>query len=221
MKLTKLKILFPFAALVTLFTACQKEVDFQDLNNPGSGGTGGGNTNIVLIGNWNFVGLAAKTNVAITVTEAGEELKAVALSDYASTSASGSLAVTADQFKFIQIGHTVNGTVTSEGYLNGILFSSETQPFNEVVDPSDEILDYVRNSNDSITFTNGMAAMLPDPGTGGVSPVPSGPIGAKLSMSGDTLSVKIKTALSQSSNQGGIPAQVVAKIESVMRFKRQ
>ena len=40
MKLTKLKILFPFAALVTLFTACQKEVDFQDLNNPGSGGPG-------------------------------------------------------------------------------------------------------------------------------------------------------------------------------------
>ena len=217
MKLTKLKILFLVAAVPALFTACQKEVDFQDLNNPGSGGS---NSDIVLVGGWNFVGLSAKTNVGITVSQAGEELKAVALSDYATTSASGSLNVTTTQFKFMQIGHTVDGTVTSESYLNGILFDSQTQPFHEVTEPSDETLDYVRNSNDSITFTNGIA-MLPDPGAGGVSPVPTGPIGGKLSMSGDTLSIKIKTALSQSSNQGGIPALVEVKLESVMRFKRQ
>lgn len=218
MKLTKLKILVAGASVAMLLTSCQKEVDFQDLNNSGPGGS---NSDIVLVGNWNFVGLSAKTNVGITVSQAGEELKGVALSDYATTSASGSLNVTATQFKFIQIGHTVDGSVTSETYLNGILFDSQTDPFHEVTDPSDETLDYVRNSNDSITFTNGIA-LLPDPGAGGgVSPVPTGPIGGKLSMSGDTLSVKIKTALSQTSNQGGIPAMIDVKLESVMRFKRQ
>ncbi len=213
MKLTKLKIAFGIVALVAGLAACQKEVDFQDLNGSGPGGGG----TIDLIGNWNFVGLTAKLKATIIASQAGQELKAVVLNDYATTTATGTLTVTADQFKFIQLGHTVTGTLYYQTFLNGLLIDNQTEPINEVTDPSDDILDYVRNSNDSITFTNGFTT-LPDPSG---TPAPTGPIGAKLSMSSDTLSVKIKTTLSQDASQGGVPAQVNFDIESTMRFKRQ
>ncbi len=220
----KLRILLWVAVAASLFTACQKEVDFQDLNNPGGNpGGAGGNTDIVLTGNWNFISLGAKVSATIIASQAGQELKAVVLNDYATIPATvaGSLTVTSDQFKFIGIGHTVSGTLTSQTYLSGILIDNSTQPIEEETPPSDETLDYVRYSNDSVTFTNGMA-MLPDPtGTGGVTPTPTGPLGGKLSLSGDTLSLLVKYDLSQDTNQGGIPAQMVFKAESIMRFKRQ
>ncbi len=216
MKLTKLKKAFAIVAIALGLAACQKEVDFQDLNGPDPGGANG---TINLTGNWNFVGLSAKLKATITASQAGQELKAIVINDYVTdpATATGTLSVTTDQFKFIQIGHTVIGTLTSQTFLNGLLIDNQTEPINEVTDPSDEILDYVRNSNDSITFTNGFTT-LPDPSG---TPAPTGPIGAKLSMSGDTLSVKIKTTLSQDASQGGVPAQIDFGIESTMRFKRQ
>jgi hypothetical protein len=217
MKLKKLKIIFGLVALAIGLVACQKEVDFQDLNGPGPGG--GGGATIDLLGNWNFVGLSAKLKATITASQAGQELKEIVLNEYATDppTATGTLSVTTDQFKFFQIGHTVIGTLTAQTFLNGLLIDNQAEPINEVTDPADEIFDYVRNSNDSVTFTNGFTS-LPDPSG---TPPPAGPIGAKLSMSSDTLSVKIKTNLSQNGSQGGIPVQVAFDIESTMRFKRQ
>ena len=137
-----------------LLTACQKEVDLQDL---GGSGTGTGTNNAVITGNWNFAGLSAKTNVAISVSQAGHDVKAVTTSEYSSQNNIGTLTITNNQFIFVGIGHTVNGAANVKAYLNGILFDNTDEPFDEITPPADNTLDYVRNNNDSLSFTNAVA----------------------------------------------------------------
>lgn len=215
MKLTKLKILLPFAALVTLFTACQKEVDFQDLGGPGAGP---GNTGVIT-GDYNFIDLWSKQNNTVTTVESGMELKAVALSEYTSENNTGSLKVTDNKFLFTGVGHTVRGTATLLGYIDGVLFEQSTEPFEHVTPPADQAYDYIRNNTDSITFINGFAT-LPD-ASGGTSPVPAGPIGARISLSNDTLTLVTKFDFSFTQNQAGIPVVLDVKAEGIMRFKKK
>lgn len=214
MKLKTIKILFLACGIGTLLTACQKEVDFQDLGGPGTG-----NNNTVITGNWNFTGLNAKTNTAITVAQAGQEVKAVTTSDYSSTNNTGTLTVTNNQFIFTGIGHTVNSVANVKTYLNGILFDNTDEPFDAITPPTDNTLDYVRNSNDSLTFTNGFA-IVPDP-SGGTTSVPAGPMGGRINVVGDILTLTIKSVVDTTFTQGGIPAVFDARLEGIMKFKHQ
>jgi len=199
-----------------IFTACQKEIEFQDLNDPGGGNTGG--VNGELVDDWNFIGLRAITNTAVTVTDAGQEVKAVAFSDYVTENNVGTLKVTDNQFIFSGIGHTVNDEVNIKLYLNGLLLDDADSAFNYTTPPSDNTIDYVRNSNDALTFTNAIFT-LPDPAGGGSAP--AGPMGARISISGDTLYVTVKNSLDTTISQGGAPANLNAQYESTMRFTRQ
>src|SRR5690349_13254926 len=73
--------------LTIVFTACQKEVDSVTSNNSsGNGGTSGGtgstNSTSNIEGDFDFVGMSAHTESAITVSAQGSEVKAVTTSDY-------------------------------------------------------------------------------------------------------------------------------------------
>src|SRR5688572_17136378 len=98
MKLKLLSKLLIISGLCLFVSACQKEVEFQDLNGPGGGNNGG--TNGELVDDWNFIGLSAKTNTTVAVTESGQEVEAVAFSDYDTQNNTGTLKVTANQFIF-------------------------------------------------------------------------------------------------------------------------
>ena len=74
---------------VSLLSACQKEADFQDSNNPSNGNNG------ELIDDWNFVNLGGIVNTTVSFTESGLAVKAVAFSDYVSQNNTGTLEVTA------------------------------------------------------------------------------------------------------------------------------
>ena len=214
MKLKHLKGLLLVGSVSTILIACQKEVNFQDL-----AGSGTGTNNTVITGNWEFVGLSAKTNVAINVSQAGQGVKAVTTSDYSSTDNTGTLTVTNNQFIFVGIGHKVNSVANVKTYLNGILFDNTDEPFDVVTPAADNTLDYVRNNNDSLTFTNAVA-VLPDP-SGGVAPIPAGPMGARINLKADTLTLVTKYAVSNTITQGGVPVVIDAKMEGIMKFKKQ
>jgi hypothetical protein len=216
MKTKNVKMLLLICGLGLFLAACQKEVDFQDLDDQGGGNNGG--VNGELVDDWNFIGLNAKTNTSVTVSEAGQQVKAVAFSDYVSENNVGTLKVTINQFIFAGIGHTINDEVNIKLYLNGFLVDNSDSAFNYTTPPSDNTIDYVRNSNDSITFTNAIMT-LPDPAGGGSAP--AGPMGARISISGDTLYVTVKNSLDTTISQGGSPANLSAQYESTMRFTRQ
>ena len=201
----------------SLLGACQKEADFQeDSNNPGNGNNGG--TNGQLTGDWNFVNQGGLINTSATFSESGQQVKVVAFSDYVSTNNTGTLKVTANQFVFSGIGYTVNDEVNIKMYLNGFLLSNADSAFDYVTPPINDTIDYVRNSDDSLTFSSSIFTN-PDPVGGGMTP--TGPIGARFNISGDTLSVTIKNSLDTTITQAGSPANLNAQYESTMRFTRQ
>ena len=199
-----------------LLAACQKEVDNQDLDGPGGGNNGG--VNGELVDDWNFIGLGAKVNTAVTASESGQQVKIAAFTDYDTENNVGTLKVTTNQFIFTGIGHTVSDEVNIKLYLNGFLVNSSDSAFNYTTPPSDNTIDYVRNSNDSVTFSNAILT-LPDPAGGGSAP--AGPMGARISISHDTLYVTVKNSLDTTITQAGSPANLKAQYESTMRFTRQ
>src|SRR6185295_2310543 len=111
-----------------LLSACQKEVDLQNEGEQGPGS--GSNNNVDITGNWKFVGLSADTRVDITVSQAGQNLKAITTSSYSSANNTGTLTVTSNQFIYAGISATVEGEQNVKTYLNGILFDDQTMPYN-------------------------------------------------------------------------------------------
>ena len=216
MKLKYLSRPLLISALILFITACQKEIDFQDSDNPSGGNNGG--TNEELIDDWNFIGLNAITNTEVSVSESGQQVKAVAFSDYGTQNNTGTLKVTANQFIFSGVGHTVSDEVNIKLYLNGFLIDDADSAFNYTTPPTNTTIDYVRNSDDSLTFSNAIFT-LPDPAGGGSAP--TGPMGAKIRIANDTLSLTIKNTLDTTISQAGSPANLKAQYESTMRFTRQ
>jgi hypothetical protein len=193
----------------SLLSACQKEADFQDSNNPSNG---------KLIDDWNFVNLGGIVNTTVSFTESGLPVKAVAFSDYVSQNNTGTLEVTASQFIFSGMGHTINDEVNIKFYLGGFLVDEADSAFNVTTAPTNSTIDYVRYSDDSLTFSNAIFR-IPGPAGGGTSP--TGPMGAKIRIANDTLSLTIKNTLDTTINQAGSPASLKAQYETVLRFARQ
>jgi len=212
MRMMKTKLLLVIAVVGILFTSCQKEVSLQD-----DGGISTPNNSI--LGKWIFLGLNAKTNSSVSFTESGMALKSVALSDYDTKDNTGTLEVTAENFFFKGIGHTVNDEADVKTYVNGALVDQSIEPFDVTTPPADETYPYVRNNNDSLTFTDARA-MLPDI-SGGTTPTPAGPIGARISILSDTLVLVVKSSLNNTVVQAGVPTTFTADFISTMKFKRQ
>jgi hypothetical protein len=221
MKIISTRALVSFLISGVVFSSCQKEVSLQDFNNgstPG-GGNGGGSNNINIIGDWNFLGTSAETYVALSMTEAGQTLKSITTSDYVTENYGGTLTVTDKQFLFKGITHSVDDTAHSETYINGALIDETDEPFEGVYPPTDQTLDYVRNTNDSITFTN-TPVFMPDP-SGSTTPVTVEPMGAKISLSNDTLRVITNYKAIKTTTQQGIPGTFDIRLKGVMKFKKR
>lgn len=212
MKLQNVKQFFLLLIAGVSLVACQKEVDYAGSN----GGSGNGPD---IKGEWTFTGAHANTYAAITITEGTETLKSITTSDYDTQENTGSLTITDNQFIFTGIGNKVSDIANSVTYYNGVLFDESEMPFEAVTPPTDNTSPYVRNTKDSVTLTTSVG-MLPDP-SGGLTAAPPGPLGVKISISGDVLTLIIKTSSSSSITQAGIPALFDVKLESTMKFKRK
>jgi hypothetical protein len=214
MKLSATPRLLLIFSIVLFLASCQKEISFDNgiINNPGGGGAGG-NTSIT--GNWDFIGMSAHTKSTVTATVAGEELKTVTVSDYVTKNNGGTVNITSNQFISTGFSYSIDTIMNVKTYLSGILFDDSDVPFVTSVPASASTSSYVRNSADSITVT----------GSFGGSPNPSGnaatgPVGLKLSWSGDTLIMKLASTYTQTITQGGIPAVFVGSVNGVTKLKR-
>jgi uncharacterized protein YdeI (BOF family) len=200
--------------LVIALSACQKEVDSVTSNN--SNGTGGGtNSTSNIEGDYDFVGMSAHTESAITVSAQGSEVKAVTVSDYVTKDNTGTVKITANQLISTNLGYTVDTTVNVKTYLDNVLFDDSDVPYTGSAPASSDTSPYVRNSSDSITVT-GFVGIPSDPsGT-----IPTGPAGLKLAWSGDTLLMKVNTSFTQSVTQSGVPGTMVASVNGTFKLKK-
>jgi hypothetical protein len=214
MKMIKAKTLFLTCATMGFLVSCQKEVSLQDMGGQGN------NNNTNITGDWNFIGSNAKTYVGLSFSESGQEFKSITVSDYNTENNVGTLKVTDKQFIFQGISHTVSDEANSKTYINGILVNEINEPFNATYPVTNQTMDYVRNNNDSLTFTNAFA-LLPDPSGSGTTPVPAGPIGGKISLVSDILTVITYYAAKETITQAGVPATFEVKMEGTMKFKRK
>lgn len=200
-----------------ILTSCQKEISFDSPINGGTGsgsGSGSGNTNNI-IGDYDFVGMVAHTISTVTATQAGQELKAVTVSDYASKNNSGTIKITSTQMISTSVAYTIDTIMNAKTYVNGVLLDDQDFPFQVNSPATSSTSSYVRNSADSITMTG--AVGLPDPSGN----TPTGPIGAKLSWHGDTLFMHVHTTINQTITQGGVPATLVGTVDGISKLKKR
>jgi len=211
---TKLLLL---SSLIIVFTSCQKEVDFQTRNSSGgTGGTGGtGNTNDI-VGDYDFVGMIAHTQSTVTVNAQGQQLKAITISDYVTKSNIGTVKITSNQFITTGLGYSIDTVMNVKTYIDNVLFDDSDVPFVASVPSSSSTSPYVRISADSITVT-GALGVSPDPSGN----TPTGPVGVKLSWSGDTLLLKVNSSFTQSITQGGMPGIITGSVNGITRLKKR
>ncbi|HLG38434.1 MAG TPA: hypothetical protein VI461_02160 [Chitinophagaceae bacterium] len=207
-------------SLIIVFVSCQKEASFENGGGPGGpgggGGTGGGGNTSNIVGDYDFVGIVAHTKSTVTVNAAGQELKTITISDYASESNSGTVKITSNQFIGTDLAYSIDTTMNAKTYVDNVLLDDSDFPFVFSVPPTSSTSSYVRVSSDSITVT-GTIGTAPDPsGT-----PPTGPIGVKLSWSGDTLLMKMSATVTQTIDQGGVPATVVGSVIGTTKLKKR
>ena len=216
MKRNAIKPILLICAIAAFLSSCQKEVSLQNQTGQQPGGT----NNTTITGDWNFIGSNAKTYVALSLSESGQDFKTVTTSDYTTENNVGTLKVTDKQFMFKGISHTVNDVANSKTYINGLLIDDRDEPFIATYPVTDQTMDYVRNNNDSLTFTNAFA-LMPDPSGGAGTPVPAGPVGARISLKSDTLTVITYYTAKETITQQGVPMTFEIKMEGTMKFKKQ
>lgn len=207
-----------FSALVILFTACQKEVDFPPGQNPNNPNNPGNPSNQSIIGNYDFVGLTAHTIATTTANDGGDQMRTVTVSHYTSKNNTGTYTINATQFISDNIAYSVDTTMNSKVYINGILTDDFDLPFQVTMPPTSNSVTYIKNGSDSITVTGPVG-----PVTGGPSGTlpPTGSLGYKYSWSGDTLILKTAASFTQNVNQGGVQATVSQSATVTARLKKK
>jgi len=202
-------------ALILSVVSCQKEVDLQPGVGSGTGSAGGGNTSSI-IGDYDFVGEAAHTVSTVTVSDQGQQLKGVTVSDYVTKNNVGTAKITSSEIIATGIGYSIDTMMNVKTYLDNVLFDDSDFPYMVTIPPTSSTSPYVRVTADSITVTTAFG-VSPDPS----GAAPSGPVGVKLSWSGDTLLMKINSTFSQNVTQNGVPGVVTGTVIGVTKLKKR
>jgi hypothetical protein len=217
MKKTRLLWLIP--VITALFVSCQKEVNLQNDNNQGgTGGTGGtGNNNKDIVGDYSFVGVDGDTKTTITVGTPLGSSKTITTASYKSTNNSGTIKITANKLIYTDVAYSINTTEHVQLFLGSVSLGDQDLPFQEDSPASSGEETYVKNNNDSLTFSN--AIFVAD--NPFQTNVPPAPMGARISWKGDTLLLSIKQTFAGSISQQGTPADFTGSVVGVMKMKKK
>lgn len=138
------------------------------------------------------------------------------VSDYVTRSNVGTAKITFNQFIGTGIGYSIDTTVNVSTYINNVLTEQLNVLFVATIPPTNSISPYIQITADSITVT-GDFGVLPDPS----GYVPTGPIGLKLSWSGDTLFLKVNSTFTQTVTQNGVPGVLTGTTVGVTKLRKR
>lgn len=201
------------ACILLLFFSCQKEVNLQD-ENPEPAPP---DNDKKIVGTWNFSGISGDVDATITFTLGSDELKTINRGGFVSSSNAGTIEITDSQFIANGVTYTIDTVMTMETYLNGTRTDSAASDFDYVFPPSNTTSNYTDNGNDSLTVDNNF--VLPtDPTGGGNAPER---VGLKVDWAGDTLLLRLSSPYGGSTNQGGIPGVIDARLNGVMKLTKR
>jgi hypothetical protein len=213
MKLNDPNTLFIIIVMSTLFTACQKEVDFQDItNNPPPGG---GTTNNSIIGTWNFVGMVASTSSSVVAGTGPAEEKAISSYGFISQNNVGTVTINATTVTSAGVGYSIDTVVTTEFYLGGVLIDTFHTDFAFDMPLSSAVAPYTAVGSDSIYFSSGFLTLGPSAGV-----TPTTAAGSKISWSGDTLLLKTVIVENRTESVNGVAATIANNISQVVKLKK-
>jgi hypothetical protein len=208
-KLRTIKFSLATLCFIVALSSCQKEINYAL---PNASPVPGNN----IIGDYDFVGLMAHTESTVTITDQGQTIKAVTLSDYVTKNNVGTVKITSNQFIGNGVGYSIDTSMNVTTYINNILTEQMNVPFVATVPPANTISPYIQITADSMTVTGDFGA-LPDPSGN----VPTGPIGLKLSWSGDTLFLKVNSTFTQAVTQNGVPGVSTVTAVGVTKLKKR
>lgn len=198
------KIIPVLAVLAIAITSCQKEESLE-ASRQGSD----------ISGNWLFVSMSAKTKNTIEYKDGPDAIKSITTSDYTTTSNKGTVVITGDKFISTGVGYNVSTNADAEMYENGVLIMSGSIPFNYTAPASNSQAPYIRVSADSIYFTSGGFV---DMGSGGV---PSTPVGAKIKLEQNKLTLTMSVQQTFTQDVLGILQKVSNEATVVTTLQRQ
>jgi hypothetical protein len=208
-RLRTIKLFLTTLSFTLALASCQKEINYALPNASAVPGNS-------IVGDYDFVGLSAHTESTVTVTEQGQTIKTVTVSDYVTKNNVGTAKITFNQLIGTGIGYSIDTTVNVKTYINNVLSEQMDISFVGTVPPTNTVSPYLQITADSLTVT-GDFGVLPDPS----GYVPTGPLGLKLRWSGDTLLLKENLTFTQSVTQNGVPGVMVGSVVGVTKLKKR
>lgn len=213
----KMRLLWVIPVMTAFMISCQKEVHLQDDNNPG--GTGGtGNNTKDIVGDYEFAGIAGTANTTVTVDDILGQSKTVSTDTYATTNNRGQVKITANKLTYTGFAYSISSSTHVKIYLGNFLVGEQDIPYAYDVPESAGENNYVKNSNDSLTFEKLLFVDSNPLQAGTLDPKP---MGARVSWKSDTLVLKIKTIISGTVNQSGTNAKYSSLFDGVMNLKKK
>jgi hypothetical protein len=213
----KMRLLWLIPVITAFLFSCQKEVHLQDDNNPGGNG-GTSNNNKEIIGDYEFAGMAGTANTTVTVDEVIGQSKTVSTDKYATTNNRGQVKITSNKLTYTGFAYSISSSTHVKLYLGSLLIGEQDIPYAYDIPESAGENNYVKNSNDSLTFEKLLFVDSNPLQAGTLDPKP---MGARISWKGDTLVLKINTIISGTVDQGGTVAKYSSVFDGVMNLKKK
>lgn len=186
--------------IVTAFVSCSKESSGPSTNN--------------ITGTWTFVSMDVNTSTIQEYNDGSGTNRSVSSSNYTTENNTGTVVIDASTMSSNNLSYSVNTTMKSDLYYNGVLQTSNTIPFTFTAPVSSGSSTYRTINADSVYFESG-SIFMNDASQQTI------PTGARLNMEGNTL--YMTTSIAQTSTEVifGISMKTDINITTRVKLQRQ
>ena len=207
------------------FTACQKESSFELGSGNGNGngngggtgsGSGSGGSGSDIIGNYTFIELEAKTKSTSVANQMGAVTKGVSFCEYTTFDNKGTVTITNDKFIIKGMEYSIETTQKADMYINDTYITSYTTDVSYTMPPTSSESSYKRINADSLYFSAGITTT-----SNGTTSLPSGPTGARVRLSNDTLYFTLYASTNQTLTIQGVATSIKGEVVGTIKLKKQ
>lgn len=165
-------------------------------------------------GTYDFVGMSVAGISTLTVLESNE--KTITYNAYKTKENVGSVVVDASKFVSTGMGYSIDTTVKSEYYDEGLLEDTYVLPFKATIPPAGSNVTYQLVGTDSIHFDKGFITTPDDPNMSA-----SQEYGVRITWKGDTLVMRSAFSATTTKLQSGFTVTTVFNSVQEVKLKKR